>query len=178
MNAYKACGGLVFAIAIFSASDAAAQCTKDVDCKGDRVCVEGACAAPAPVVAPATAPQPQVVVVDPKRVPPKTKRQSTGLFVLGIVSLSLTPIALSVAGFGALLKSACSYDTQSNCNSRFDGMIYGGLVTSLILAGGGLGMLLYGAERVPVDPPPEQPAMKVVPWATASAGGVAWQLAY
>ncbi len=33
-----------------------AQCTKDTDCKGDRICVEGTCTAPSTTASPATAP--------------------------------------------------------------------------------------------------------------------------
>ncbi len=40
----------LFAIAFFSLGSTAAfgQCTKDTDCKGDRICSEGSCVAPAP----------------------------------------------------------------------------------------------------------------------------------
>lgn len=34
-----------------------AQCTKDTDCKGDRICVQGTCTAPSTSASPATAPK-------------------------------------------------------------------------------------------------------------------------
>lgn len=52
---------LVAAAIVCSSAVARAQCTKDTDCKGERVCEAGQCTGPAPSAAPATPvpPQPQ-----------------------------------------------------------------------------------------------------------------------
>ncbi len=62
--------------AVCAAAPAHAQCSKDTDCKGDRVCIAGQCAdvvraqpaAPPPV--PAAQPQPPPVYVQPQPPPP------------------------------------------------------------------------------------------------------------
>jgi hypothetical protein len=54
-------------VATFSPALARAQCTKDTDCKGDRICVDGACASPAASPAPAR-----------ERAAPATRRQEGG----------------------------------------------------------------------------------------------------
>lgn len=50
---------LAFVVAV-----ALAQCSKDTDCKGDRICVDGQCVGDAPKAAPAQVPQPVVIVPD------------------------------------------------------------------------------------------------------------------
>lgn len=64
-----------------------AQCTKDTDCKGDRICVNGTCSSPAVVPAPVpdagTAPHPNPPPLSP--VPPHRPagpRRRPGLFAL------------------------------------------------------------------------------------------------
>lgn len=48
---------LVASLVLFSAAKASAQCTKDTDCKGDRVCEDGKCTSPA-ALPPAPPPPP------------------------------------------------------------------------------------------------------------------------
>jgi hypothetical protein len=49
------------------ASSAHAQCTKDTDCKGDRICNDGACMDPTPpaALAPLPAPEPPAAIAPP-----------------------------------------------------------------------------------------------------------------
>lgn len=54
----------LFLLTLGLAYPAAAQCTKDTDCKGDRVCVDGKCQDPAP---PAPAPTPPPATPAPKK---------------------------------------------------------------------------------------------------------------
>jgi hypothetical protein len=65
-------GALVATLGLLGwASSAGAQCTKDTECKGDRICNEGACMAP-PAARQALAPQgPSFVIgADPAPAPP------------------------------------------------------------------------------------------------------------
>lgn len=59
--------GLFLALAILCAPSAWAQCTKDTDCKGDRICNAGVCEAPAPSTPAAqpVLPQPTIAVPAP-----------------------------------------------------------------------------------------------------------------
>lgn len=56
---------LCFSVVALTAQQAVAGCSKDTDCKGDRICVAGACTAPsaAPAPAPAAAPTPPPAAV-------------------------------------------------------------------------------------------------------------------
>lgn len=58
--------GVVVAGVLF-ASVANAQCSKDIDCKGDRVCENGACVVPAPAAPPAV---PVPAAAPPAALPP------------------------------------------------------------------------------------------------------------
>ena len=118
------------------ASEAHAQCTKDTDCKGDRVCEGGACvaapaapqpapapgavvpapAAPAPEVAaapaaPAPAPAATTLPAAPSPeeapAPVQRRRHSTGMMAGGIVMVSFSPIALLVAAVANAEQTAC-----------------------------------------------------------------------
>jgi hypothetical protein len=187
---------IVFAVGLLVSRDALAECTKDNECKGERICVDGACVDPPsrmPVAtsAPAEAAEPARVAAAPS-VPvergadtppaPLTERRSQALFVAGIVTMALTPVAALVAVNGVLEKEHCQnvqemnvdmpptlhFPTQ-NC-SAYDGRIYGGAIAAVALFGGGLAMLLYGAKRVPVET--KSSAMSFVPWTTGSATGL------
>jgi hypothetical protein len=168
---------LVAAASALTARDAVAECTKDIECKGDRICVAGACTAPsaegaAPVPPPAAdAPQPEKAV---------TKRRSQALLVTGIVSMSLTPVALGAALFASFEKNMCAdgfgdlpgtSQGPRDC-SRHDPAIYGGLLAATGLLGGGLAMLLVGVQRVPVEP--ASTAVRLMPWLSRSSGGVSF----
>jgi hypothetical protein len=112
-----------------------AQCSKDTDCKGDRVCDAGSCVSPAQPPSPspaapggadpsgAAAPansgdpgqaraaevpaaEPEVPAEQPREAP-KLRRHSTGMFVSGIVMASMAPIALLVAAVANNEQTAC-----------------------------------------------------------------------
>ena len=116
---------------------AQAQCTKDIDCKGDRVCDAGKCKSPAPPVAaspgtpegatppasaePASAPAPQAAptVQAPAAATaplgpdePEVRRRSRTAMVSGIIMVSVGPLAL----LGAL----AAKNAQDNCDQTLD----------------------------------------------------------
>jgi hypothetical protein len=124
--------GLLTSFFVFTASvTARAQCSKDVDCKGDRVCETGQCVSPPPP-APAAAPQaapapspaapavtypapaapaaaPAATQQTPAEAPvPKTERNSVALMAGGLTLISIAPIVLLIAAVAAAEKGSCN----------------------------------------------------------------------
>jgi hypothetical protein len=58
----------------------------------------------------------------------------------------------------------------------YDPKIYGGAIAGVALLGGGLAMLLYGAQRVPVQP--ESSTISFTPWTAGSATGLALKASF
>jgi hypothetical protein len=123
-------------LSLFS-SVASAQCTKDTDCKGDRVCEEGKCTAPVATPSAASPPSPAPVPAREAAAPvarepaspleappaattsleqdePTTRRQSKPAMVAGIVMLSVTPIALLGALSAKNAQDKCDEQLQSD----------------------------------------------------------------
>ena len=182
---------------LLATSLAQAQCSKDTDCKGERVCDAGSCVAPAAPAAPAATPAPAAAppgsadaaqplaeantpaIVPPTQAPalqPKMQRHSKGMMVGGIVMVSLAPVALAVAGFSALGKSLCGIDDLDRNRScdDYDPAIYGSLVSALVLAGVGVPLIVIGATKEPVDPSGLNATL--APWATPTAAGLGLRL--
>src|SRR5687768_7802389 len=97
---------------------AQAQCSKDTECKADRVCADGKCVspesshalppAPTPPAAPTPASPPAVGQVATDGDEPRTlRRRSPGLMATGIV---LTSTALPFALFGAFFSDKAYHD--------------------------------------------------------------------
>ena len=197
MRVRKLAGLLVFGLGICFGRDARAECTTDLECKGDRICVEGSCVdPPAKEVAPpasTASPAPAQLsehggaateqTMTPPSPQPRMVRRSQGLFVAGIVSLAFVPVGLAVAGIANVSKFGCESEARvdafgvtsrggtpapANCGG-YDGAIYGGLVASALFLGGGLGMLLYGVKKVPVEPAYE---VSVRPWLAPTSAGL------
>jgi hypothetical protein len=80
--------------------EAAAQCTKDTDCKGDRICQDGSCVAvapaPAPVPPPAPPPAPPPVPAQPA--PPPEPAGPMKPFQIGYAEVALLVSFLTVGG--------------------------------------------------------------------------------
>ncbi len=97
------------------------------------------------------------------------------MMVGGIVMVSLAPVGLLVAGVAGLGKSVCEIDKPDNyrCNG-YDSVIYGSLITSLVLVSAGIPLIVIGAKKEPVDPSDE--TATVAPWATPNAAGVSLRL--
>lgn len=129
-------GSVVGACVLLAVGVAQAQCSKDTDCKGDRVCEGGNCVAPssapdpaatpaappaavapAPVAPAAVAPAPVApapvapVAAAPAWAParelPRRRRHSTGMMVGGIIMVSFSPIALIAAGVANAQQTTC-----------------------------------------------------------------------
>lgn len=181
---------------LLTASWSHAQCTKDTDCKGQRVCTKGTCVAgsaaapaaptpapatvaPAPAAAPVAAPA-EPVAAPPEEPPkPRMQRHSTGMMVGGIVMVSLAPVALLVSGMAAIGKGLCNVgddDPYDSCDDDYDPTIYGALGSAFVLVGVGVPLIVIGAKKEPVDDSNATRASKatatVAPWATPSAAGV------
>lgn len=147
----------------------------------------------APAVAPAPASGPRVIQVydapiddrgysvaesDERRNKRNWKRHSTGMMVGGIVMTGLSSVAFAVSLLGGLANASCdtydysgsstSYSYYRDCN--YDGLVYGGLVTGLVLAGVGIPLIVVGGKREP------RGMASVSPWATPNAGGLRLQL--
>jgi hypothetical protein len=175
-------GVLGASLVLLFASKSFAQCTKDLDCKGDRVCEEGQCVAPkvAPQAPPAStaaaapvAPLPAPSAAPARAAPapaPKMQRHSTGMMAGGIVMVSLAPVALVVAGFSALGKGLCSIDNENSrsCDG-YDTVTFGALITALGLVGAGVPLLVIGAQKEPVPP---AGTATISPWVTPTAAGI------
>lgn len=162
---------LGFTTAILSVSTLArGECTKDTDCKGDRVCTAGACVDPAPaavrtpadtswevelppVVAQQT-PAPVVASPTPKSsqtrarghahdVGARTRSAGTGIFVVGLL--------LDAGGAGMYWggsRAKCDLG-KSDCNTLAQAgigvLIFGGLLTVV-----GLSVWVVGSSQGPV----------------------------
>jgi len=82
------------------------------------------------------------------------------MFVTGIVITSLAPIGLLVSSVGMLC--SLSFSSSNGCGD----LIVGGLVTTGILAGVGVPLLVIGAQRDPVA------TGRIAPWLTPHGAGV------
>jgi len=189
------CWGAALTSVVLFTSAAHAQCTKDTDCKADRVCEAGVCSAPEPsaAAAAADAPQSEAAPAPPVRSrpapapsggeaqrPPPTERRSIGMMAAGIVMVSVSPIPLVGALIYAAEGATCDgYDLASdgtydnpNC-SRNNAAAVGLTLTGLALIGVGVPLIVIGAKRVPVKPAVEA---TVVPYATPDGAGIGLRL--
>lgn len=193
-------GGL---LCVSLASPSWAQCTKDTDCKGDRVCEGGTCIAPgAPVPAPAASssepaaspapasPAPATSATsiaaepEPRRTTEVTdlrrKRHSTGMMVGGIVMVSFVPIALLTAWVADLQQTSCErggyYSISSNELTRDTdcGRYDKSIYGGLITAGVLMGV---GVPLIVIGGKREPVGTaRLTPWATPQAGGLSLRL--
>jgi hypothetical protein len=107
-------GALVVGAAISTSAFARADCSKDTDCKGDRVCNAGVCVEGAPSTAPAAPPPvataPAVIVMpaapQSQMASRKTRNAGIGLFIAGLV-MDAAGTALYVGG----KTSSCKQET-------------------------------------------------------------------
>jgi hypothetical protein len=144
--------GLVAAL-VTTAAAARADCTKDTDCKGDRVCNAGACVAPTASSAATSseaAPAP---------------RQSTALFAGGL--------AMSIAGGAAVVVGGSMVVLSMNADSYNHAILLpGGAVTGIggiLCVAAGIPMAIIGGQRET----PSRPATALAPWMTTHGGGLA-----
>jgi hypothetical protein len=178
MSFWRVIGTFLALCVLFAARSAHAECTKDTECKGDRVCEAGSCVAPPPGSAPAPAQQPAaapapvapapvapapVAPVPAPAVPvetkPKTKRYSPGMMVAGIFLASGGPIVLLLG-----IVENCS---APGCESNAQGV--GLTVAGLAMIGIGIPLIVMGSQRVPDES--TAPRATFSPWVNQNGAG-------
>lgn len=202
MRKTRAVAPLLALIALLFSSVAGAQCTKDIECKGDRVCTDGVCAPPGaaapsgvsptasvPVAAPAkalpAAPPAGPTLNEPAPDAPVGYRRRTGLMVTGIVMASVGVGALIGALTLGVLKSTCRRDLDEKYPDRVVDAAGLAEVEScksyddplLMLTAGGLVLTGAGLPMLIVGAKkiPVYQA-RVSPWLTPRSGGLILQL--
>jgi len=172
--------------ALFLSGTAYAECTKDTDCKGTRICENAICvtppepaaSAPAEPVAsapPPAEPEPPYEEPAPPREesepkPEATVRRSTGLMASGIVLVSLGGLAGLIAVISFSMGGACDDASSASDCDELDSVALRSTIAFVILEGAGIPMLVYGAKRVPAEPP--RARLQLSPWASPNAGGL------
>lgn len=170
---------------------AEARCTKDGDCKGERICEQGTCTAPVVKETPAVeqAPRPPAMVEPPParasegrarldepedthffddEKPRKVNKRisNPGLMVAGIVLTATGPTVWIVGA----LSSSCRNDNSDSgsCGLGVNGawLFMGGAV----LIGTGIPLIVIGAKRVPTT------RVAIAPWMSPRDAGVALRL--
>lgn len=145
-------GVLLIAVVVSFAGVARAECTKDTDCKGDRICDAGQCTAAPASAAPAIAAAAEQEPVEREHFfeeqeserPARVKKRigNPGLMVGGIVLAAAAPVVLAV---GVVTNPDCA-DPPCGIGGRV-------ALFSLIalgMVGAGVPMIVIGAKRVPV----------------------------
>jgi len=177
---------------------ARAQCTKDLDCRGELICENGECvqavpppppAVESPTASPAATPTaasaptapPQARRVEPPRViavesPPVTEkpgleRRSPTLIVVGSLAV-LGGVAGLVVGLGSM-GSTCHRELGDgfrvdHCETSPDYLAYG-LGTGALV--GGAVLIAIGAQKVAAEP-----TAQLAPWIKSGAGGLSLRL--
>lgn len=179
------------ALVLCSSGLARAQCSKDTECKGERICEDGQCVAPppgaAPAVVPAAAPPPaaQAAVAPPAAAAPTDRAREPDVHFfdeewprsrkppkrIGNPALMTAGIIVTAAGptlwMVGLFTTPCDRSSH-DCDpgARMAGFFLGGLA----LIGGGIPMIVIGAKRVPVG------HLSAVPWVGPRESGLQLRL--
>jgi hypothetical protein len=168
---------------------AEAQCTKDSDCKGERICEQGTCTEPA-VESERPPPAPPAVVAPTASAAPASERarldepedehffdeekprkvkkriSNPSLMVAGIVLTAAGPTVWIVG----VLSSTCRNDDSDSpsCGPGVNGawMFLGGAV----LIGTGIPLIVIGAKRVPAN------RVAIAPWVSRRDAGLSLRL--
>ena len=76
-----------------------------------------------------------------------------------------------VSGTAALAAGLCNIDESSNSVERcnYDGVIYGSLLTAVVLVAVGVPLIVIGAKKEPAEP---DATATITPWVTPAAVGV------
>jgi hypothetical protein len=174
---------------LVSSATARAQCTKDIECKGDRVCNRGVCDEAANVGRPPGEPAPgpgstslsSASGSEPVEVPMMFGRRSRGAMVTGIV--------LTSAGAASFIATTVFVILSVNCRSDFDDKFGNNTLPEaaadelercrsyqtssgvaalggLVLTGVGIPLWIYGAKKVPVR------SAVLSPWLAPNVAGL------
>jgi hypothetical protein len=190
--------GLLGAALLCASALSRAECTKDTDCEGERLCEAGECVAtpakPAPAASPATIDPPRAAVapaatgaaptqaavaarpLDP--LPPlKRPRRNRGLMAVGIVMTSVGPLLLVTAALNHSHEGCVDGrdPTEVSCETRTEPSTYALAIGGVVFIAAGIPLIVYGAKRVPGSAPLTARAA-LVPWATPDAAGVRLRL--
>jgi hypothetical protein len=172
------------ALAVLCASALAqAECSKDVDCPGDQICVNDSCTEPSdtPLVpsaaaepnAPRVISSPRVISVEipPLEVQPHLERRNLSLVLGGAIA---TAVGLAAVGVGvASSGSTCYYELGDgfqveHCERSPN---YAAYAIGGVLIAGGIPLIVFGAQKVLV-----RPEAQVAPWLSPQGGGLALRL--
>jgi hypothetical protein len=180
------------AASLLVASGARAECGKDTDCKGDRVCNHGECVEPE-AVSRETEPrlsEPRVIAVDSRPREDQERRRaeldvsyhprSVPLMVGGIVLIVAAPVLL--VGGGSLsqqTKDECRAShtagaARDACDDDNRKRVTNILLGSVALLAVGIPLTFVGAKGVRDDN--LGPEALLVPYATPNQGGLALRL--
>lgn len=157
------------------AHGAAAECTKDIECKGTRICEAGVCVEsnePAEVHAADTD------TAEPSDEPPPpyepsnaggTHRRSPGLKIAGIVLTVAGGISgLTALSFGLAAATCDENSVAGSLCGTYEDLTLVGAIGFVVLAGAGIPMIIVGGERVPN----EATRLQLSPWASSNSGGL------
>jgi hypothetical protein len=152
----RALAGAAVGVAVSCAAGrAGAQCTKDVECKGDRICREGACADPSPAPAVSAPAATEPVATEPRS--PAMRTTGIVLTVAGGASLvAAVVLAVDAASERHTLDTTCPSHvcsaSQSSLISESNAFATASTVTAIgavALLGAGIPLYFVGRHEVP-----------------------------
>lgn len=196
--------GLLAATFCLVTATAHAQCTKDTDCKGDRVCDAGKCVAGPPPAAtppagteasPAAPPSPEAVPPAPPAaaapapaapaapapipvviVPQaEEKKPEMKRHSPAMMAVGIVMVAAAPIVFvTALMEDANCISVDGRCDDS--GVTTAALtITGIGLIGCGIPLIIIGAKREPVNGQPA-PAARLMPWVSPNSAGATVRL--
>jgi hypothetical protein len=182
-------GALVVAAAISTSAFARADCSKDTDCKGDRVCNAGVCVEGAPSTAPAAPPPvataPAVIVMpaapQSQMASRKTRNAGIGLFIAGLV-MDAAGTALYVGGKTSSCKQETPFGYTSSSFIAMHGSSYppcstvwkvgiGFWIAGALATGTGIALWAVGGAQEPVPAPTATAKLRILPYADLGPSG-------
>jgi hypothetical protein len=158
----RALAGVAVVIAVSCAAGrAGAQCTKDTECKGDRVCRDGACADPTPAAAP-VGERPPAATTEPVATEPRSPAMRTTGIVLTVAGgaslVAAVVLAIDAASERHTLDATCPShicpSSQSSLISESDTLASASTVTAICavaLLGAGIPLYFVGRHEVPAS---------------------------
>jgi len=120
---------IIIATVALQGAAASAQCTKDTDCKGNRICQNGECVAPAPAPPPPSGYNPAPAPA-PAPAPPPEPRGPVNYFQSGYATIALL---LSFHGWGGYTETWEFMDDE-----EYEGELDGDFMPGFRLAGYGV----------------------------------------
>jgi hypothetical protein len=147
-----------------------ALCSKDVDCKGDRLCSAGTCQAPPPRVTrngSTTASAPTVRA-------PRYRRHNKAMMITGIIMTSVGTASL-LTGAGLTIAEVSCRNHELEHHSRCEDFETAALATLLggfAFASIGVPLILHGGKKIPI----EAEGASIAPWLARGSAGLSLRL--